>query len=122
MFHFKDTPVVDTELWKGHLKLTKDKFPTRAFTLYDSYIHTEFYNNKFFDYPNSGSILIENFQENLRIIKFLQLFSEDRFTSAFGAKMGNKFGMTNFGTKCYNNQFDNVYRRMFMGTLGGVSI
>ena len=30
MFHFKDTPVVDTELWKGHLELTKDKFPTRA--------------------------------------------------------------------------------------------
>ena len=35
--------------------------------------------------------------------------------------MGNKFGMTNFGTKCYNNQFTNVYRRMFMGTLGSVS-
>ena len=112
----------DTKLWKGDIKPRKDKFPTRAFTLYDSYIHTEFYNNKFFDYPNSGSILIENFQENFKILKFLQLFSEDRFTSAFGAKMGNKFGMTNFGTKCYNNQFDNVYRRMFMGTLGGVSI
>ena len=54
----------DTELWKGDIKPRKDKFPTRAFTLYDSYIHTEFYNNKFFDYPNSGSILIENFQEN----------------------------------------------------------
>ena len=35
--------------------------------------------------------------------------------------MGNKFGMTNFGTKCYNNQFENVYRRMFMGTIGSVS-